>query len=154
MGESIEVISRGVLLDQDELLVCRDRLQGHIFLPGGHVEFGEPAADALVREIKEELGIDLEAGHLIGVCEASFSQARKSNKGERKHHEINLVFAMHPPHSEKLDRSLLLSQEQQIAFEWLPLKQLAVEPGRLLPTGIASIILQRTNGPRWLSLMR
>ncbi|MNI75631.1 pyrimidine (deoxy)nucleoside triphosphate pyrophosphohydrolase [compost metagenome] len=35
--------------------------------PGGQVEAGENLIEALIREIKEESGIDTEVSHLIGV---------------------------------------------------------------------------------------
>lgn len=43
--------------------------KGMFDLPGGFVDFGETAEEAAIREIKEELGIDLQASQLelIGV---------------------------------------------------------------------------------------
>jgi 8-oxo-dGTP diphosphatase len=38
-------------------------------LPGGRVEPGETAADALVREMEEETGLAVEPGRLIGTVE-------------------------------------------------------------------------------------
>ena len=36
-------------------------------LPGGRIEPGETDAEALVREIREETGLAVEAGHLLGT---------------------------------------------------------------------------------------
>ena len=44
-------------------------------LLGGHVEFGERAADAVVREIAEELGTDLAEVTLLGVIENVYTFA-------------------------------------------------------------------------------
>jgi mutator protein MutT len=38
-------------------------------IPGGSVEFGETFHEALKREIKEELGIEIEILELLGVCD-------------------------------------------------------------------------------------
>ena len=38
-------------------------------LPGGKLEDGESIAEALVREMKEETGLDVEPGRLLYVCE-------------------------------------------------------------------------------------
>ena len=35
-------------------------------LPGGRIEPGETDAEALVREVREETGLAVEAGHLLG----------------------------------------------------------------------------------------
>ena len=38
-------------------------------LPGGRIEPGENDADALVREVREETGLAVEAGHLLGTVQ-------------------------------------------------------------------------------------
>ncbi|MEC0201875.1 NUDIX hydrolase [Paenibacillus lautus] len=48
-----------------EILLVKDR-SGWVF-PGGQVEAGENLVDALIREIKEESGMDTIVSHLIGV---------------------------------------------------------------------------------------
>lgn len=52
------------------LLVDHIERSTHEFaFPGGHVQFGEEAKDALIREIKEELGLDIEVLNLRWVEE-------------------------------------------------------------------------------------
>ena len=110
----IETIARGVAIADGKLLLCRARGGATSYLPGGHIEFGETGREALVREIREELGVEAKAGEFLGVVENSFMQHG------RPHAEINLVyelsFASPLPEPE--------SAEDWISFEWRDLSDL------------------------------
>ena len=118
---AIEIIARGVWTHRGAVLVCRNRSRGHVFLPGGHVEFNEPAAEALGREMSEETGLSFHVGAFRGGCEAIFDQRHRS--GTRRHHEINLLFEMEPATPLPADAAVP-SREPEIAFEWLDLAAL------------------------------
>lgn len=51
---------------QGNILLVKTRDGGWVY-PGGQVEVGENLIDGLVREIKEESGIDVSVGGLVGV---------------------------------------------------------------------------------------
>lgn len=53
--------------DKNEILLVKSRDKGIYTIPGGQVEIGENLIDALIREIKEETGIDVEVNKLICV---------------------------------------------------------------------------------------
>ena len=53
--------------DKDEILLLESPRRGWEY-PGGMVEPGEALQDALIREIKEETGVDAEITGFIGVC--------------------------------------------------------------------------------------
>ncbi len=56
-----------VINDKDEILLLESPGRGWEY-PGGMVEPGETLQDALIREIKEETGADVEITGFIGVC--------------------------------------------------------------------------------------
>lgn len=51
---------------QGNILLVKTRDGGWVY-PGGQVEVGENLIDGLIREIKEESGIDVSVGSLVGV---------------------------------------------------------------------------------------
>ena len=106
----IETIARGVCVKDGKVLLCYPKDRSYSYLPGGHIEFGETGREALVREMKEETGLDATAGELLGVVESSFVQ-----KGE-KHCEINLIYEMKVRGCEGEN---VRSCEDWICFDWV-----------------------------------
>ena len=109
----IEIISRGVLIHRGRVLVCQNKRAGYYYLPGGHVEFDESAAQALAREFDEECGLQVTAGDCVLVTEGHF------DAGRARHHELNLVFHVKPRGPTNLDG--IQSRERKIVFEWADL---------------------------------
>lgn len=113
----IEVLGRALIIERGSVLLCRNVDKGYRYLPGGHVEPGEGAMDAVLRELEEEASMPATAGPLLAVLEVRFTQ-----KGKPKH-ELNLVF--HVEREGGGDASPILSLEPDIAFDWIPLSDLA-----------------------------
>ena len=63
----------GVLVRDGKLLVQRERNGSEYALPGGHVKIGETTADGLIREYKEETGVDISLTNSSGRRNASGS---------------------------------------------------------------------------------
>jgi len=62
----------GVIFDGASVLLAKrgqEPAKGTWSLPGGAVELGEKAIDALKREIREEIGIEIQVGGLIRVLD-------------------------------------------------------------------------------------
>lgn len=60
----ITTVAAIILSDDDEiLLTCRnvEPFKGQWCLPGGHIDQFEKVKDAVIREVKEETGLDFEA---------------------------------------------------------------------------------------------
>ena len=124
----IETIARGVCVRDGKLLLCRAKGGASTYLPGGHIEFGETGRQALVREVKEELGVESSTGAFLGVVENTFLQHGKP------HAEINLVYELELGNGELPP---LNSQEDWIEFEWCDLNRL--DEANLLPPAFRSL---------------
>ncbi|MEZ0053496.1 8-oxo-dGTP diphosphatase [Mycobacterium sp. MAA66] len=62
----IRIVAAVVLDDAGRLLVVRKRGTTAFMQPGGKIEPGESPADALAREVREELGVDVVAPRWLG----------------------------------------------------------------------------------------
>lgn len=78
------------LRGDDVLLVRRAKapLEGQWSLPGGRLEWGERAADAALRELKEETGCDAALIGLIDVVDAILSRRDPSAGGPWGHYVL------------------------------------------------------------------
>ena len=58
-----------MVCDGDRILVENKVTGGYtgIVFPGGHVEYGEPFAEAMIREVREETGLTIENPVLCGI---------------------------------------------------------------------------------------
>ena len=60
---------KALIKDGDKFLIIKQIVKGQTFwdFPGGRVEYGESPSDALIREVKEETGFEIEIGKCLGV---------------------------------------------------------------------------------------
>lgn len=103
----IHLISRGLLLQGENIILCQVKTKDWYFLPGGHVENGESSKEALLRELEEETGRkDYKIKSFVGVCENIFLL-----KKETFQQEVNIIFEV-----EVLKGSLVSSLEDKLEF--------------------------------------
>ena len=107
---NFEIIARAVIINRGKILLCHKKNNRYYFFPGGHVEFGEGAKNALKRELKEEFRAEVVGAKYVGASENFYGKARA------KHHEINLIFYV------KLNIHKVNSLENHIEFSWVPIK--------------------------------
>jgi 8-oxo-dGTP diphosphatase len=87
--QSPKITVDGVLFKDNEILLVQRKhppFQGMWALPGGFVEYGETTEQAVVREIKEETGLETSIRSLLGV----YSQPDRDPRG----HTISVVYLL------------------------------------------------------------
>ncbi len=138
--------ARAVAFKDGSLLVAQMKSGENTFLPGGHVENGESAPIALVREIQEEIGVHSSVKSFLGVIENSWSEE------EILQHEINLIFEVDIP--ELVSNKPITSREDHLEFFWL--KPEEFESKNFLPMPARDLIRKWIAGeksPWWGSSM-
>lgn len=141
--QSVELLARGACVRDGRLLVCRTGNAPIVYLPGGHIEFGESARAALAREIDEELGCPAQPGRFLGGIQHTFIQKQV------RHWEINLIFLMEV---EGLSADATpVAVEKHLSFEWIPLDRLS--DAKLEPAPLCCqlhVWLTGNPGQRWI----
>lgn len=88
--KEIRPIVLGIVKRDDKILVSKgyDKIKNEIFYRsiGGGIEFLENSKDALKREFKEELNIDINVGDFLGISENIFTY------NGRNAHELILFY--------------------------------------------------------------
>ena len=133
----IRVIAICLVLHDDHLLMAEGyaSVKDEVFYRalGGEVEFGESAAEAPARELREELGRDVEIGELLGVIENRFTL-----EGARGHEIVFEYLATFAPGHEPQDLAPMSAVEGDAAFtaRWLPLAEVLAGTHRAYPEGV------------------
>jgi 8-oxo-dGTP diphosphatase len=105
-----------LVLDQDELLLVRRAKEpgaGRWAMPGGRVEPGETLAEAVVRELHEETGLEAVCGEYVGLVEII----------EEDHHVVVLDFRAH-----LLAHAEPCPGDDVSAARWVPLSEVVDHP--------------------------
>ena len=65
----------GILIENNEILLVKQKLSDkrNWSLPGGRLERGETLSQGLIREMKEETGLDVELVRMLYVCDVASS---------------------------------------------------------------------------------
>ena len=130
-----------VFLDKNRILVFEghDPVKGETFYRplGGGIEFGERSEDAVRRELKEELNVDISNLKYLGTLENTFT----FNGGS--YHEVVLVYDGMLTESGLYEQALLMGKEangDDIHAMWKSLDEF--EPGNLIlyPDGLLNLL--------------
>jgi ADP-ribose pyrophosphatase YjhB (NUDIX family) len=136
----IRPLALAVIWRGDELLVGEfhnDEKETFYRPLGGTIEFGERGQDALQREFREELGVELADVHYLATMENIFTY--KGQVG----HEIVLLYEAAVVKQTLYAQDILQVDEEGIAqtARWINLRQFENGPP-LVPTGLRELLVE------------
>ena len=108
-----------VIVHNDTILAMRDGRSPYYYLPGGRVQLHETAEAAVLREIKEELGVDAAIVRPLWLNQGFF----KEDVSDDAYHEICLYYLVDVSETNLLSRGTTFvchDGGKELQFEWLP----------------------------------
>ncbi|UNK16338.1 NUDIX domain-containing protein [Paenibacillus sp. N3/727] len=120
--------------DGNSVFVQCDNEESFYRFPGGSVEFGETAAEAIRRELIEEFDLQSEVGSL-----ACLNESIVEYDGKKRHHCTILHWVSID--DSIIQDSLIHNEQQGIKLIWRTFEQLKQKP--LYPEGILDFLIAR-----------
>ena len=141
----IRVIALAIIQHEGRLLVFRapGHVKGsYIYRPlGGGVEYGERGSEAVIRELREELGAELRDVRYLGTLESIYT-----HNGETSH-EVMLLYAaglVDPALYERAELDVAEANGTHFPGLWIPLAECASGALRLVPESLLAFLQSST----------
>ena len=120
-GEGVINIRVGaIIIKDDKILMVKNNRVDYYYSVGGRIQFGETAEQAVKREVKEELGFEVEIDRLGFICEAYF-YGTIGDKQERLIYEPAFYFYVKVPEDFELENETFLEDGSPEYLELVPL---------------------------------
>jgi ADP-ribose pyrophosphatase YjhB (NUDIX family) len=145
-SERFRPAAKAVVVVDGAILLTRNRTPGHPgpdwhILPGGGQQPGETLDAALVREVREETGIEVLPGALLWVREVIIAGRARAIPGNPAEHALEFMFAadLVADHGDPSEEDAY-----QVAVEWVPIADL---PGlRFYPAAVVPHVMSHARG--------
>ncbi len=132
--KEIRPIVLGIVRKGNKLLVSKgyDKSKKQEFYRclGGGIEFLERSEDALIREFKEELNINIKVGKFLGICENIFNYKGKNA------HELVLLYDAYIDDKDYQEKYKVIDDESESEAVWIEINRFKDKELTLYPEEI------------------
>lgn len=120
--EEFHVRTCGIIKQENKFLIMKVNKTSYYHIPGGHIEIGEDSKQAVIREIKEEIGCDVKEAKLFSIEENFWTRNNKKCHGIEFYYIIKPKQQLQMQDCEKIENDK--GEEKLLHFKWVTLEEL------------------------------
>ncbi|WP_077302519.1 HAD-IIA family hydrolase [Virgibacillus pantothenticus] len=136
--EAIKAGVAGIIFDSDQRVLLMKRADNGLWgVPSGHVEPGETVEEAIIREIREETGLEVKVNRLIGVYSDPESQVFSYPNGKVSHFITNCF------ECEVIGGNIVTENEETLDVRYFNINDLPDDLLRMHPKWIKDAIIKQ-----------
>ena len=129
--KEIRPIVLGIVKRENKILVSEgyDKVKNEVFYRsiGGGIEFLEDSKDALKREFKEELNIDISVGEFLGISENIFTY------NEKNAHELILFYNVNIKDKDYKEKYHIIDDNCETDAMWIDINKFKNKELKIYP---------------------
>lgn len=117
----LNIRAAAIIIHENKILLHKDLRTDYYALVGGRVKLGETSEETIKREIKEEMGKDIDIKGYIATIENFF------NAENKKYHEIIFVYNaefIDKKDKENIDTIKNIEGEEYLMYEWIDINKI------------------------------
>ncbi len=136
-AEEFHVRTCGIIKQENKFLIMRVNKTPYYHIPGGHIEIGEDSKQAVIREIKEEIGCDVKEAKLFSIEENFWTRNNKKCHGIEFYYIIKPKQQLQMQDCEKIENDK--GEEKLLHFKWVTLEE--IKEIDLRPSNIKDMLI-------------